>query len=1545
MAIGTSNRLRQALKRSCIALAAGALLASAAASFTAGTTHAAPVNLEADYVVSEGPLVRTEQFNNTNYTPLPVHVVDELKGIRTKVVRDFVKINWYYNKDEANSDYLAYSIDDPRNATNPDLQHGRKETYDFMSQFTDGILLSLAYSYGGDANPQKNRLLAGETEMNWPEFDKAMKKIIYTLKEKNPKIEYIEVGNEPNLEPAYYGHVKDDIPGYMRMYQGMSEAVKWVNAQGLAGQPLKVGGPVLSGYNFEKQKQFVDLAYAASYQVDFVSWHRYQEDVRMNETQEIEMKSYLHKFYPNAITIVSEYGWKGGGGLSDPTNNVGLAKQAAFMTDSASYYARGGTDIPMNWVAVHTLNAYFKNQFDVDYALSNGDTTNWQTFMNPNPRALQYLNLRGWRESASTSKPMKIKEIRFFDSSNNPIPIPNPANDPIIAAVTDGDDATQFIQADYWTWLKFDLGPSAPGIARVDIKWGNPDINTFQLTGTSDKLKYYEVLGRTFFTPYFNTMRMFARLGDTRVKATGGSSDIYGTRMLATKNSDSKATMMVWNKQGDGAASSNVSIDVKHLPPGFEGKSVRIKKYLVDETHSNYAYNKIDELQLVDETIANTADNLTINATLNRNAVMLIELEAVDPSIQNIVSAGKEVTSTTGMTNMPALVDGNSLTAAVAADSSYPQTIQMDLGRPYELSGMQIDWTNSASRNFSYAIATSLDGTSYHTVADQTDPASAVPRGNSLDWFQTKARYVKLTVTGSTFDGPLSINDVKVFAEALYKNGFDTTEDKNAMAAWTTVGFGSKSTPWTTVTDSVYPNTFVQPMDLYSTTPSFAIFGDSLKDYGVEARVRTTDSGNVQMGLIARATDYNNLYYFKLYRNSSAHQAVLEKRVNGTTTVLKSVDLADPIQSNRWYRLNLEAVGTTLRASIDGVQVIELTDASRASGKFGLRSHESIVGFDDVKVYPIVPLLGDIKVNGVSIEGFHPHLNNYTVLVPSTSSAVIVTATVYGTANTMASPASGQVAFDAVGQERSYTIAALSTEGNGANYYKINLRTASADTSLSSLRLSAITDPLTAPGQQLPESSVALVPGQTKYTIHVPSRTAYVKVVEAIPTASNVASVQITNAALVNGSGTATVKVTSEAGTTAEYILNIRANPEAAAGTVLYEENFESGAYNQDAATGWNNGAVPNGAASHLRIVDEDQGKVLEKYTTTSMAFTVGQSGWTDYDVRARVKAQASPSLPGIIARASDDAKNFYMLRIHNGTNGLPGGSTGYVILGRVVNGMLRELDSKKIPYPYVIGNWYQLRLVVDGNRIKGYVDDSLIYDEVDNGSLFPTNPPALMQGKAGIRVANQAARIDDFQVSHLAALPADSVKPVITLNGPAVVEVLAGSTYTDAGATAADDVDGDLTSRIQVSGSVDTSTPGTYTLVYTVMDNAHNVADPVVRTVTVTAAGDKPFTVIANGGLNRTNGLSAKVDVTRTPGSVDHAGREVVYFQLLKGSTPVSHVALESELTNGGSLTGHFDVPDAEEGTYTVHVFIVDMLDSIEGSLPIPLSNKVIVE
>jgi hypothetical protein len=79
-----------------------------------------------------------------------------------------------------------------------------------------------------------------------------------------------------------------------------------------------------------------------------------------------------------------------------------------------------------------------------------------------------------------------------------------------------------------------------------------------------------------------------------------------------------------------------------------------------------------------------------------------------------------------------------------------------------------------------------------------------------------------------------------------------------------------------------------------------------------------------------------------------------------------------------------------------------------------------------------------------------------------------------------------------------------------------------------------------------------------------------------------------------------------------------------------------------------------------------------------------------------------------------------------------------------------------------------------------------------------------------------------------------DNVAPELTLLGEAQMTIDQGATYADAGASATDNVDGDLTSKIVLTGAVDTSTAGTYTLKYDVTDAAGNAADSVSRTVVV---------------------------------------------------------------------------------------------------------------
>lgn len=81
---------------------------------------------------------------------------------------------------------------------------------------------------------------------------------------------------------------------------------------------------------------------------------------------------------------------------------------------------------------------------------------------------------------------------------------------------------------------------------------------------------------------------------------------------------------------------------------------------------------------------------------------------------------------------------------------------------------------------------------------------------------------------------------------------------------------------------------------------------------------------------------------------------------------------------------------------------------------------------------------------------------------------------------------------------------------------------------------------------------------------------------------------------------------------------------------------------------------------------------------------------------------------------------------------------------------------------------------------------------------------------------------------------------PKITLNGSSTITLKVGETYTEQGAKASDETDGDLTSKIEISGKVDTSKAGNYTITYTVK-NSQDKSAKVTRKVTVSEKESKP--------------------------------------------------------------------------------------------------------
>ncbi|MCW3815891.1 DUF5011 domain-containing protein [Micromonospora sp. DR5-3] len=111
-----------------------------------------------------------------------------------------------------------------------------------------------------------------------------------------------------------------------------------------------------------------------------------------------------------------------------------------------------------------------------------------------------------------------------------------------------------------------------------------------------------------------------------------------------------------------------------------------------------------------------------------------------------------------------------------------------------------------------------------------------------------------------------------------------------------------------------------------------------------------------------------------------------------------------------------------------------------------------------------------------------------------------------------------------------------------------------------------------------------------------------------------------------------------------------------------------------------------------------------------------------------------------------------------------------------------------------------------------------------------------------------------------------DVTAPVLTV--PATTSVKQGQAFDPlAGVTAVDNTDGNVTDRIQVVGTVDTTTPGSYALTYLVADTNGNQA-VASRVVTVTAAPTVELTPtsVRTNDVTATWGRTLKLTATVTP-------------------------------------------------------------------------------
>jgi surface protein len=178
----------------------------------------------------------------------------------------------------------------------------------------------------------------------------------------------------------------------------------------------------------------------------------------------------------------------------------------------------------------------------------------------------------------------------------------------------------------------------------------------------------------------------------------------------------------------------------------------------------------------------------------------------------------------------------------------------------------------------------------------------------------------------------------------------------------------------------------------------------------------------------------------------------------------------------------------------------------------------------------------------------------------------------------------------------------------------------------------------------------------------------------------------------------------------------------------------------------------------------------------------------------------------------------------------------------------------------------------------------------------------------------DNAGNTSTFQRTVIVQQLPDTTAPVITLSGASTITIFQNETYEELGASATDDIDGEL--EVIITGTVDVSIGGTYIVIYTATDSAGNISS-LERTVTV----QRPFiTTWQTWGLGKSN------DNQITISTVD--GQDYNYrVRWGDGS--------EDE-----NVTGNITHTYAQEGTYTV--MINGDFPQLYNAIPIYIDNPI---
>ena len=181
---------------------------------------------------------------------------------------------------------------------------------------------------------------------------------------------------------------------------------------------------------------------------------------------------------------------------------------------------------------------------------------------------------------------------------------------------------------------------------------------------------------------------------------------------------------------------------------------------------------------------------------------------------------------------------------------------------------------------------------------------------------------------------------------------------------------------------------------------------------------------------------------------------------------------------------------------------------------------------------------------------------------------------------------------------------------------------------------------------------------------------------------------------------------------------------------------------------------------------------------------------------------------------------------------------------------------------------------------------------------------------------------------------------PEITLTGSTPFTHEIGDNYFDAGATANDLNDGDITSSIVTVNPVDKDTVGTYTVTYNVTDSDGNAATEVTRTVTVADTTAPEITGSENVNVNENETAvgtySANESVTWSLSGVDSSNFSYneTSGALVFSSAPNYEVPTDDDSNNVYTLTLTATDPYGNATSVNISITVVNVVEAFDSSL-----------